>query len=132
MALAVLNSEGGIMAQFAELDVNNTVIRVVTVSDMVMKDVNGVLQEELGIAFCHNLYDGIWKETRTDGTLRKNFASVGYTYDLNRDAFISPKPFASWVLDETTCRWKPPIPYPLEKNQFIWDEETKSWIIKKA
>ena len=73
----------------------------------------------------------------TDGTLstnqsksfRKNYASVGSTYDSSRDAFIPPKPYNSWVLDETSCRWDPPVPYPTGIDLYGWEESTLSWVV---
>jgi len=62
-------------------------------------------------------------------TFRKNYAGIGYTYDDQRDAFIPPKPFPSWVLDEFTCLWDSPIPYPNDGNMYYWDEDTISWVI---
>jgi hypothetical protein len=59
---------------------------------------------------------------------RKNFAGIGYTYDSQRDAFIPPKPFPSWVLDEATCRWEAPVPYPTDGERYTWDEATASWV----
>lgn len=63
-----------------------------------------------------------------DTPLRKNYAGVGYTYDRTRDAFIPPKPFASWTLNEETCLWNPPTPYPDDEKIYIWNEETTSWL----
>ena len=60
--------------------------------------------------------------------LRKNYAGVGYTYDAQRDAFIPPKPYASWTLDEDTCRWNAPVPYPNDDKRYNWNEETQSWV----
>jgi len=60
--------------------------------------------------------------------LRKNYAGVGYTYDSERDAFIPPQPYASWVLDEATCLWTAPVAMPTDDKQYNWDEETKSWV----
>ena len=60
--------------------------------------------------------------------LRKNYACIGHTYDENRDAFIPPKPFPSWVLDEDTCFWNPPTPYPDDGKRYEWDESSKSWV----
>lgn len=60
--------------------------------------------------------------------LRKNYAGVGYTYDVQRDAFIPQKPFASWVLDEQTCYWNPPVSYPEDGSSYVWDEATVSWV----
>lgn len=59
---------------------------------------------------------------------RKNYAAVGYTYDNDRDAFIPPKQFNSWVFNENTCQWEPPIPYPIDDKMYYWDEETISWV----
>ena len=66
---------------------------------------------------------------RLDGTpLRKNYAGIGYTYDRERDAFIPPKPFASWVLDDETCLWNAPTPMPTDEKRYEWDETTTAWI----
>ena len=73
----------------------------------------------------YNTYAG---QHSNGGTpLRKNFAGIGYTYDADRDAFIPPKPFASWVLDEDSCLWEAPIPRPDDGNQYVWNEETQTW-----
>ncbi len=73
----------------------------------------------------YNTYCG---EHSDGGTpLRKNFAGIGFTYDSDRDAFIPPKPFNSWILNETTCQWEAPIPYPSDNKDYIWNEETQSW-----
>jgi hypothetical protein len=67
--------------------------------------------------------------THPNGTpLRKNFAGIGYTYDKDRDAFIPPKPYNSWLLNEDTCQWEPPTPMPTDGKLYIWDEETTSWV----
>ena len=132
------------MASFAKLNLENIVIRVESVVNEVLKDSNGVEQEQLGIDFLKKLYnepDAVWKQTsyNTRGGIhssggipfRKNHAGIGMTYDQTRDAFISPKPFNSWILNENTCLWEAPIPMPtteLENNQFYsWDEENQSW-----
>ncbi len=70
---------------------------------------------------------GEWIETSYNGSIRKNFAGIRFTYDKDRDAFIPPKPFASWLLDEETCRWEAPVPYPNDGNQYSWSEEAQSW-----
>ena len=64
--------------------------------------------------------------------LRGNYAGIGFTYDATRDAFISPKPFASWVLNEDTCRWKPPVDMPTDGGMYSWDEATTSWVAQQA
>lgn len=71
-------------------------------------------------------YD-MWVETFRDGSQRKNYAGKGFTYDSDKDAFISPKPYASWTLNETTCRWEPPTSYPNDGSVYTWNEETQAW-----
>jgi hypothetical protein len=78
----------------------------------------------LWVQTSYNTYAGQHPEGRP---LRKNYAGIGFTYDADRDAFIPPKPFASWVLNETTCLWGSPIPYPTDGKQYMWDEPTLSW-----
>ena len=69
-----------------------------------------------------------WIQTSYNGTIRKNFAGIGYVYDKSRDAFIPPQPFFSWSLNENTCRWKPPVKMPTDGKMYAWDEKTKNWI----
>jgi hypothetical protein len=127
------------MASFAKLN-NNIVERVESIVNEVIKDLNGVEQEAIGIEFLKNLYNepnAIWKQTsyNTHGGVhdyggtpfRKNHAAIGYTYDENRDAFIPPKIFNSWVFNEFTCDWDPPKPYPNVAKPVFWNEETLSW-----
>jgi len=115
------------MAHFAELDSNNIVLRVVVVNNTELLDNDDVEQESLGVAFCQSLFGGTWKQTSYNGNMRKNYAAVGYTYDSSRDAFIAPQPYASWVLNETTCRWEAPVAVPTDGNRYTWNEETTSW-----
>ncbi len=117
------------MAHFAKLE-NNVVTQVIVVSDKDTADEHGVEKEDIGIAFCSNLLGGTWKQTSYNGRIRKNYAGVGYTYDEGRDAFIPPKPFASWVLNETTCHWRAPVDMPSDASmdkRYSWDEATTSW-----
>ena len=111
------------MAYFAEIGLDNIVLRVVVIND------NNAEQEELGASFCRDLFGGTWLQTVKDGSFRKNFATVGSTYDSNKNAFIPPKTFNSWVLDESTCKWVPPFAYPDDDNQYIWNEDTQTWDI---
>jgi len=97
------------MAHFAKLDENNVVTEVIVVHNNELLD-NGVESEAKGIAFCQNIYGGIWKQTSYNGNFRKNFAKIGSTYDSMRDAFIHPKMFEGQVFDEETCRWVWPEP----------------------
>ena len=117
------------MAHFAQLDENNIVTQVIVVSNDDIKDSEGNESELTGIAFCKNLLgrDTIWKQTSYNSNIRKNYAGIGFTYDATLDAFISPKPYNSWVLNETTCRWEAPVAYPNDEKLYRWDEETTSW-----
>ena len=119
------------MAHFAQLDENNIVTQVIVVSNEDIKDSIGNENEEVGIAFCKNLLgrDTIWKQTSYNNSIRKNYAGIGFTYDATRDAFIAPKPFNSWILNESTCIWESPVLYPNDGNMYSWDEETTSWLL---
>jgi hypothetical protein len=114
------------MAHFAKLE-NNVVTQVIVVSNQDILNEQGQESEELGIAFCSNLLGGTWKQTSYNGNIRKNYAGVGYTYDEGRDAFIAPKPYASWVLDETKAQWKAPVAMPTDDKRYTWNEATTSW-----
>jgi len=114
------------MAHFAQLE-NNIVTNVIVVANETIIDENGNESEQKGIDFCSNLLGGTWIQTSYNGKIRKNYAGIGYIYDETRDAFIAPKPFNSWVLDETTCQWKAPVDYPTDEGIFIWNEETLTW-----
>jgi hypothetical protein len=128
------------MASFAKLDNNNIVIQLVAVVNEVIKDSNGIEQEQLGINFLKTLYNepnANWKQSSYNtnagvhslgGTpFRKNHAAIGYQYDSQRDAFIPIKPYNSWVLNEQSCTWEASIPYPQDGNIYGWNEETLSW-----
>jgi hypothetical protein len=77
--------------------------------------------------FVENL-GGTWVQTSYSGSIRKNFAGIGFTYDEERDAFIPPKPFESWTLNDITCRWQAPTPYPQDGRIYEWNEDTLSWV----
>jgi hypothetical protein len=116
------------MAHFAKLDDNNVVVSVHVVNNDVIT-VNGDESEQAGIDFLSNLHGhSSWKQTSYNGTIRKNYAGVGYTYDASRDAFILPKPFESWILNETTCQWDAPVAKPSDGKYYKWDEATTSWV----
>ena len=119
------------MAHFAQLDENNIVTQVIVVSNEDIKDSIGNENEEVGIAFCKNLLgrDTIWKQTSYNNSIRKNYAGIGFTYDATLDAFIAPKPYNSWILNESTCIWESPVLYPNDGNMYAWDEETTSWLL---
>lgn len=114
------------MAHFAQLE-NNVVKQVIVVSNQDILDENGQESEQKGIDFCSNLLGGTWKQTSYNAKIRKNYAGIGYTYDEGRDAFIPPKPFNSWLLDEDTCQWKAPVDYPTDGKRYTWNEETLAW-----
>lgn len=124
------------MAHFAELDSNNTVLRVIVVSNDHITDVNGVEDENLGIAFCKRLYgvDTEWKQTSYNATFRSHYAGIGYKYREDLDAFVPQQPYASWTLNESNCEWEPPTPLPEltveDRNQGViydWNEATLQW-----
>lgn len=116
------------MAHFAELDENNIVTRVIVVDNKDILDAEGNESEAKGIVFCNELLGGKWIQTSYNSKFRKNYAGIGFFYDKTRDAFIGPKPFESWVLDETTCRWEAPVPRPVDPdNTYIWNEESGQW-----
>ena len=117
------------MAHFAELDEHDKVLRVIVVADADTSDANGNEVESVGVDFCKRLYgdNTRWKQTSYNGNIRKNYAGIGFTYDSTRDAFINPKPFPSWTLDEATCLWEPPTPMPNDGKPYVWDENTTSW-----
>lgn len=115
------------MAHFAEIDGDMIVTRVIVVNNNELLDQNGIEQEQLGRIFCQNLLGGIWIQTSYNGNFRKNFAGIGYRYDATVDAFIPPKPFPSWTLNNDTCQWEAPISYPTDGQVYFWDEENQAW-----
>lgn len=120
------------MAHFAEIGLNNTVLRVIVVHNNELLDENGQESEAKGIEFCRNLFGGTWLQTSYNGNMRKNYAGIGYTYNAIRDAFIPPQPYSSWVLDDATCQWKAPVPMPTDGGVYLWNEATQSWVADTA
>lgn len=118
------------MAHFAQLDSDSKVIQVIVVGNPDCLDVNGNESEEVGIAFCQSLFgsDTQWIQTSYNGKFRKNYAGIGYVYDVQRNAFIAPKPYRSWLLNEETCQWEAPIPHPDDEGFYQWDENRNMWI----
>ena len=110
------------MSHWAEVDNNNIVLRVLV----------GPNYGDEGKTF-FNALGGTWVKTSYNGNIRKNYAGIGHTYDVTRDAFIAPKPYNSWLLNEDTCQWKAPIEYPTDGLMYEWDEELTDWkpIIKE-
>ena len=116
------------MAHFAKIGLNGKVIEVTKVNNEVILDANGNESEVNGIDFLTQLTGwAIWKQTSYNGSIRKNFAGIGMTYDEDRDAFIPKKPFASWTLNETTCLWDPPVVKPDDGQNYEWNEENQTW-----
>jgi hypothetical protein len=135
------------MASFAKINSENIVEQVISIHNNELLD-NGIESEAKGITFCKSLYgqNTNWKQTsyNTKGgkhylldnsglsntqekVFRKNYAGIGYTYDENRDAFIAPKPFNSWILNEQTCLWEAPVARPDDNNRYKWNEEILNW-----
>lgn len=117
------------MAHFAEIDENNVVLRVVVVDNKDTSDANGIEKEHIGAAHLEKILGGTWKQTSYNSTFRKNYAGMGYTYDQERDAFIAPKPYPSWVLAESTCHWESPVPIPNDGQMYVWDEDNMQWSV---
>ena len=115
------------MAHFAQLNEENLVTQVIVVANPDTADQDGVENEAIGIEFCTNLLGGKWVQTSYNANIRKNYAGVGYKYDKDLDAFISPQPFASWLLDTDKAQWKAPVDMPVDEKRYTWDEETTSW-----
>lgn len=125
------------MAHFAKLDKNNIVI-FVTVGTENDNGKEQDLFEKTGDVYRQTSYNtrgGIYYDPNTNQpgpdqskAFRKNYAGIGYTYDVTRDAFIPPKPYPSWLLNEFSCLWDAPAPYPTDGKYYVWDETTQSWI----
>jgi hypothetical protein len=118
------------MAHFAQLTDDGIVTSVLVINNSLLLDETGVESEARGVEFCRQLYgsDTIWKQTSYNETFRKHFAAIGYVYDDTRDAFIPIQPYPSWILDEITCNWVPPTPYPADGRRYYWDEPSVSWM----
>ncbi len=114
------------MAHFAKLDNNNIVLEVHVVNNDALDSNN---EEQSGIEFLTQWSNGYtnWKQTSYNGNYRKNYAGIGYIYDQERDAFIPPKPFNKWVLNEDTCIWESPVQYPDDENQYVWNDNKGVW-----
>jgi len=116
------------MAHFAELDKNNIVVQVIVGVDEPL-DGEAIYTETTRTVWKKTSYNTFAGEHRMGGTpFRKNYAGIGYAYDYDRDAFIPPQPYSSWILDEQTCQWNPPIQYPDDGNPYSWDESTTQWV----
>ena len=118
------------MAYFAKLDTDNNVVEVISVNNIELLATDGSESELLGIAFLTRWSGGYsnWKQTSYNGKIRKNYAGFGYKYDAQRDAFIPPQPYPSWTLNEDTCLWDAPVPFPTDGQPYQWDESVTNWV----
>lgn len=117
------------MAHFAELNDQNIVTQVVVIANDALLDENGVEQESLGIDECVRLIGpGRWIQTSYNNNIRHRYASVGHLYRDDLDVFVRPQPYASWVLDDD-YEWVAPVEVPLDREDYVWDETTTSWVI---
>ena len=108
------------MAHFAEIDENGVVLRVLVVPDAQEHRGQDYMAVDLALG-------GTWIKTSYNARIRKNYAGIGMTFDAVRDAFISPQPYPSWVLNEETCQWDSPVPYPTDGLMYEWDETITDW-----
>ena len=119
------------MAHFAQIDENNVVLQVLVIDQDVI-DTGHFGDPASWIQTSYNTRGGVHygPDNQPDGgiALRKNYAGIGYIYDPTRDAFYAPQPYPSWTLDEDTCRWQPPVPFPTDGKNYAWDEATISWV----
>lgn len=124
------------MAHYALIDNNNIVVNVITGVDenIIQTDLDGTQVGGSSEAWeefygSRPWFEGLYcKRTSYNSNIRKNYAGIGFTYDAGRDAFIPPKPFESWVLNENTCKWEAPVDFPADGKKYIWDEPTTSWV----
>ena len=118
------------MAHFAKLGIGNIVLTVEVVSNDI------ATTEQEGVDFLNNLYNtrDVWKQTSYNNNIRKNFAGIGYSYKQDLDAFIAPRPYNSWTLNESTCNWEAPVAYPTDGKVYKWNEtnyqadNTTGWV----
>ena len=130
------------MAYFSKFGAGNIVEQIISINNSVITDDNGVEQEQLGVDFINHLYktNDVWKQTSYNSSFRKRYAGVGYSYDEQRNVFLKPKPFDSWLLNEETLEWEAPVVYPetytlnlldeqgnLTKDIYYWNENRRKW-----
>ena len=115
------------MGHYAKIDENNVVTQVVVVDNKDMSDAFGVEKEHIGAAHLEKILGGTWKQTSYNGNMRKNYAGIGYTYRADIDAFVPPKPFASWILN-ADAQWEAPVAMPSDGKMYSWDEATLTWV----
>jgi hypothetical protein len=125
------------MAHFVKIDNSNKVVQVVVLDDKDTQDENGNEVESIGAKYLSDAFGGTWLRTsynthngihKLDGTpFRKNYAGIGHTYDETKDAFIPPKHWDSWILDEDICQWEAPVTYPDDGKRYSWNENNGTW-----
>ena len=115
------------MAHFCRIDENGVVQQVVVVDNKDTADAFGVEKEHIGAAHLEKILGGTWKQTSYNGNMRKNYAGIGYTYRADIDAFVAPKPFASWILN-ADAQWEAPVAMPTDGKMYSWDEASTSWV----
>jgi hypothetical protein len=116
------------MAHFAKIDENNIVQQVIVVTNEDCGNLEFPESEIVGQTFLNSIgLNGTWKQTSYNSNFRKNYAGIGNVFDESRDAFIGVKPFPSWVLNEETCQWEPPIERPIDDKVYGWNEEMLNW-----
>lgn len=117
------------MAYFAQIDQDGTVLQVISVSNADAPDPAPTHSEPLGQAFIADVLGlpGTWVQTSWSGSIRKQYAGPGYTYDADADVFIAPQPYPSWRLD-ANHDWQPPTPYPADDERYAWDEDILAWV----
>jgi hypothetical protein len=121
------------MAHFAKLDNDNNVLEVVVVHNDVINNLDYPDSEPIGVQFLTDLFSyANWKQTSYNNNFRKRLAGIGGTYDPVNDVFLTPKPWDSWVLNNTTFKWEAPIPYPTDGKWYDWNESTQNWILSKT
>lgn len=117
------------MAHFAKIGIDNVVLEVLVVNNIDCMTPQGEEKEEIGVEFLKNLTGHeVWKQTSYNGSFRKRYAGAGYTYNSSLDAFVPPKPYPSWTLDNESAAWSPPIPMPTTEGKYYnWNEDNQSW-----
>lgn len=117
------------MAHFAEIDSNNKVLQVIVIDNVNTSDINGIESEEIGVAYCKSIFgvETNWIQTSYNKNFRNKFASIDDVYLTDKDIFVAPQPYSSWVLGEDG-NWNPPFTAPQDDKNYKWDEETQSWV----
>jgi len=114
------------MAHFAQINSDNVVTQVIVVSNDDCGGGTYPSSDAVGAAFCNNLLGGTWKQTSYNNNFRKRYAGIGYTFNGALDAFVAPKPYPSWTLNEDTADWEAPVERP-EEGMWTWNEATQEW-----